>query len=297
MSDPVIVNAHSVIEGAGLKVNRAIPTSRTPHLDPFLLLDHFGPVRYGPGEAHGVPDHPHRGFETVTYILDGRMEHKDSAGHSAVLGPGDLQWMTAGSGIVHSEMPEAEFKRAGGVLQGFQLWVNLPAKQKMTPPRYQDVRADAVPVVTTDHGRATVRVVAGKALGKRGVVATHTPITYLHVTLKPGGAVSLPMPPEQEAAAYLFGADTVVDRAGIRARFGQLVRFGGEDVFLSAPQDNTTDAEILVLAGTPLKEPIARYGPFVMNTDAEIRQAVLDYEKGRMGRIVSVSPVVHPIAI
>jgi redox-sensitive bicupin YhaK (pirin superfamily) len=281
-----VADAHGVIEGAGLKVNRAIPTSHVNHLDPFLLLDHFGPVSYGPGEAHGVPDHPHRGFETVTYILDGYMEHKDSAGHSAVLGPGDLQWMTAGSGIVHSEMPEANFKRDGGVLQGFQLWVNLPAALKMTAPRYQDVAANAVPVVTSDDGKSIVRVVAGNVLGHQGAVATHTPITYIHITLKPGGSVTLPVPAEQDAGAYLFGANVIVDENGTEAGYAQIVRFGdGDSVMLTAPQDNDRDAEILLLAGTPIREPIARYGPFVMNTDAEIRQAILDYQKGRMGRI------------
>ena len=277
-------DAHRTVEGAGLPVRRSIPGGKRPHLDPFLLLDHFGPVDFAPGEASGVPDHPHRGFETVTYILEGRLEHKDSQGHGAVLGPGDVQWMTAGSGIVHSEMPEAAFKETGGVLHGFQLWVNLPAADKMTRPRYQDLEASDIPVAQGDG--VTVRVVAGEALGQSGAVQTRIPITYLHARLAPGGAVTLPLPAEQDAAAYVFGGRVAV--GGETVTEGQLAVFGDGDR-ITLENNDRDDAQVLILGGTPIREPIARYGPFVMNTEAQIQEAIRDHRQGRMGRIAATA--------
>ena len=285
-----VVDSVRTLEGAGFAVRRPFPTRTLDHVDPFLLLDEMGPADLGPGEAKGAPDHPHRGFETVTYMLTGRMEHRDSQGNAGRLGPGDVQWMTAGAGVVHSEMPEAEFHRQGGRMHGFQLWVNLPRHDKMMRPRYQEVPADRIPVGRSDDGAVTVRVIAGEALGARAVIDTRTPIMYLHYTLRPGARTVPPLSPAYTALAYvfagegLFGPDDVNAR---RAREGQLVLFAGDGdaVALAAPPTAPEPLGLLLLAGSPLGEPVARYGPFVMNTEAEIRQAIEDYQQGRMGQI------------
>lgn len=285
-----IVDSVRTLEGAGFVVRRPFPTRTLDHVDPFLLLDEMGPVDLGPGEAKGAPDHPHRGFETVTYMLAGRMEHRDSQGNAGRLGPGDVQWMTAGAGVIHSEMPEAGFRRQGGRMHGFQLWVNLPRRDKMMRPRYQEVPADRIPVGRSEDGGVTVRVIAGEALGVRAVIDTRTPIMYLHYTLMPGARTVAAVPPAYDALAYvfagvgLFGPDDVHER---RAREGQLVLFAadGDAALLAAPAAATEPLGLLLLAGFPLREPIARYGPFVMSTEAEIHQAIEDYQQGRMGRI------------
>src|SRR5262249_52705522 len=178
-----ITGSIQTLEGGGFPVRRPFPKSALSEFDPFLLLDEMGPVNYRPGQAKGAPDHPHRGFETVTYVLAGRMEHKDSQGHSGQLRPGDVQWMTAGAGVGHSEMPEREFLKSGGLMHGFQLWVNLPARDKMMKPRYQEIPGARIPVARSDDGLVTVRVVAGESLGSSAVIETRTPITYLHITV------------------------------------------------------------------------------------------------------------------
>ncbi|MDH4228287.1 MAG: pirin family protein [Nitrospirota bacterium] len=272
--------ARSGMEGAGLPIRRTI--GAVTELDPFLLLDHFGPVTWGPGEASGVPEHPHRGFETVTYLLDGRMEHRDSTGGGAVLTPGDVQWMTAGAGIVHSEMPDKVFFDRGGTLHGFQLWVNLPARLKMTPPRYQDISAAHMPVAR--EGGVTARVVVGEAMGVKGAVSTHIPITCIHYTMEPGVATTLNIPSGQNAGLYVFGGTVAV--AGTRVPSGTLARLGeGDTLHMVAEAGEAVRTEVLMLAGSPIGEPVARYGPFVMNTYDEIRQAVADYQSGRMGHL------------
>src|SRR5664279_2222211 len=179
-----VIPAIRQVEGGGFEVRRPFPTAALPQVDPFLLLDHMGPVELGPGEAKGAPDHPHRGFETVTYMIDGTMEHEDSAGHAGRIGPGDVQWMTAGSGVIHSEMPVQEIRRDGGRVHGFQVWVNLPAKDKMIEPRYQEYPAEKIPQVHLDDG-VTVRVIAGTVGAVKGAVETRTSVTYLHVSLPP----------------------------------------------------------------------------------------------------------------
>src|SRR4051812_24737925 len=189
-----IVPAIRQLEGGGFEVRRPFPTATLAQVDPFLLLDHMGPMDLGPGQAKGAPDHPHRGFETVTYMLSGRMEHKDSRGNAGKLNPGDVQWMTAGAGGVHSAMPEREFARAGGRMHGFQIWVNLPTRDKMMKPRYQEIPADQIPVAQTEDGLVSVRVIAGESLGAHARIETRTPIIYLHFTLKPGGKISQPLP-------------------------------------------------------------------------------------------------------
>jgi quercetin 2,3-dioxygenase len=292
-----VVGSVRTIEGGGFAVRRPFPTNALPDLDPFLLLDHLGPSDYGPGEAIGAPDHPHRGFETVTYILEGRLEHRDSVGNHGILGPGDVQWMTAGSGVVHSEMPEPGFFRSGGRMEGFQLWVNLPQRDKMIAPRYQDIPASRLPVVETPDGKGSVKVIAGTALGASAVIQTRIPITFLHVVLRAGGAIDLPIPAGSTAFAYLVkGSGAAGSPVGgsrqATAREGQMVLFGddGDLVTLRGPVDGESPASILLLSGVPLREPVARYGPFVMNTPEEIRQAIVDYQTGRMGSIGAPPP-------
>jgi redox-sensitive bicupin YhaK (pirin superfamily) len=258
----------------------------------------MGPKGWKPGEAKGAPDHPHRGFETVTYMLEGRFEHKDSKGNSGKLGPGDVQWMTAGAGVVHSEIPEKEFLHIGGNFHGFQLWVNLPQRDKMIKPRYQDISASKIPMSQTEDGSVKVKVIAGEALGAHAIIETRTPIFYLHFTLQPGAKVIQPIPKEYNAFAYVINGQGLfgpTKRQKI-AKTGQMVIFdndGEEVVIVSAPSaddtaTNTADKsalDILLIGGIPLNEPVARYGPFVMNTKEEILQAVKDYQNGNMGEI------------
>jgi quercetin 2,3-dioxygenase len=285
-----IVTAHRQREGAGFIVRRPFPTQGLDLVDPFLLLDEMGPVDYGPGEAVGAPDHPHRGFETITYMLEGQFEHEDSAGHKGVLRPGDVQWMTAGAGIVHSEMPSREIREKGGRVHGFQIWVNLPAKLKMTRPRYQEVSGGKIPQAASADGRARVRVVAGEALGSNAVIDTYIPIVYQDWTLDAGADVTLALPRAQQALAYVFQGSALVGNEGKAIRDGQLALFGsGDAVRLRGAEGG---GRLLLLAGVPTGEPVARYGPFVMNTHDEIVQAVRDYQSGRMGEITRTAEVV-----
>jgi len=280
-----VIPATETLEGAGFRVRRPFPTRPLDHLDPFLLLDEMGPMELKPGEAKGAPDHPHRGFETVTYLLSGEMVHRDSHGGGGVIRPGQVQWMTAGAGVVHSEMPSAAFQKTGGRMHGFQLWVNLPRAEKLTSPRYQGLDGAALPTARTDDGLAEVKVIAGEALGARAATATHTPILYVHATLRPGGQLSLPVAPGWNAFAYVFEGRARVGRDGRVALAGTMVilKDDGAEAWLAA--DGEAPAQVLVLAGRPIGEPVARYGPFVMNTEQELRQAFEDYQAGRMGRI------------
>jgi len=282
-----IINSVETMEGAGFLVRRPFPKSSFSEFDPFLLLDELGPVKLKPGQAKGAPDHPHRGFETVTYILDGRLEHKDSAGNAGLLNPGDVQWMTAGAGVVHSEMPETEFTRAGGRLHGLQLWVNLPQRDKMMPPRYQEIAAAHIPIAQADDGAVTVRVVAGEALGAKAVIETRTPIIYLHFTLQPGAAIAQPVPKNYNAFAYVLEGAGLFGSEQERGEDGQMIIFAqdGDDVTITNPVEAQQPLDFLLIAGVPLNEPVVRYGPFVMNTEAEIIQAIQDYQNGRMGQI------------
>ncbi|MBW1879818.1 MAG: pirin family protein [Deltaproteobacteria bacterium] len=274
------------MEGGGFPVRRPFPTPDMDQVDPFLLLDQMGPVDWAPGEAIGAPDHPHRGFETVTYVLQGRMQHKDSRGHQGELGPGDVQWMTAGGGVVHSEMPHPEFFKTGGVMHGFQLWVNLPRRDKMMTPRYQEIAGADLPTATSEDEKVWVRVVAGESLGVGAVIDTRIPITFLHFRVQPGGSVQQIVPADHNAFAWMIAGDSVVDEGGTTAREGQMALFGpGDAVHLSVPEGAEQPAELLLLAGVPLHEPVARYGPFVMNTQAEIIEAINDFRAGRMGAI------------
>ena len=278
-----VVNSIETLEGAGFLVRRPFPKPQFSEFDPFLLLDEMGPMELGPGQAKGAPDHPHRGFETVTYMLSGEMQHKDSRGHAGRLTPGDVQWMTAGAGVIHSEMPSAEFARKGGRMHGFQLWVNLPKRDKMMKPRYQEFPSSQIPRVTSEDELATVKVIAGEAMGQKAIIETRTPIMYLHYSIKPGGVITQAVPSDFNTFAYvvdgrgLFGAER---EAG---EDGQMVLFAhdGDEVRIENPSDATATLEILLIGGVPLNEPVARYGPFVMNTKEEILQAIEDYQNGK----------------
>ncbi len=286
-----VVTAHKQREGGGFIVRRPFPSYGLSQVDPFLLIDEMGPVDYAPGQAVGAPDHPHRGFETVTYVLAGEMEHEDSAGHRSALGPGDVQWMTAGGGIIHSEEPSRAMREAGGRMHGFQIWINLPARLKMTRPRYQEIPAARIPTAATSDGRARVRVVAGEALGVQAVIDTHTPVIYQDWSLDDGGVVTLPVPRNHQALVYVFqGAVKVGELGG-----GQQVDDG--QMAILEPGDSIRlrgvpgGGRVLLLAGVPLNEPVARYGPFVMTSEAEIVQAVQDFQSGRMGEITRTAQV------
>jgi redox-sensitive bicupin YhaK (pirin superfamily) len=283
-----VVTAHRQLEGGGFVVRRPFPARELEGVDPFLLLDEMGPVEYGPGEAVGAPDHPHRGFETVTYALAGEFEHEDSAGHRGVIRPGGVQWMTAGAGIIHSEMPSAAIRERGGRVHGFQIWVNLPARLKMSRPRYQELPASGIPEAASQDGLASVRVIAGEAFGARAAIATHTPIVYQDWTLRPGADVTLPLPRDHHAFVYVFGGAALVGDAGRETRDGQLALLGdGDAVRLRSTANASEPARLLLLAGVPIGEPVAHYGPFVMNTQEELRQAIRDFQSGRMGQSFS----------
>jgi redox-sensitive bicupin YhaK (pirin superfamily) len=270
-----VIPSIRTLEGGGFWVRRPFPTQILDHFDPFLLLDQMGPTEVAPGDAKGAPDHPHRGFETVTYVLSGEMEHRDSAGNAGSLGAGDVQWMTAGDGVVHSEMPSRRFQTEGGTLHGFQLWVNLPAKDKRMKPRYQELKSAQIP--TAEQGKAKVKVIAGEALGVNARVDTRTPIFYLHWSLQPGARVTQKAPRDYNTFAWVISGEVNGASAGHMIRFAA----DGDEVELTSD----AGAEVLLIGGIPLNEPVARYGPFVMNREEELLEAFRDYQSGRMGRI------------
>ncbi|MEB3203353.1 MAG: pirin family protein [Candidatus Sericytochromatia bacterium] len=275
-----VVRAPRVTEGGGFVVRRPVPANGLETLDPILMIDEMGPVTYGPGEAVGAPDHPHRGFETVTYVLEGEVEHADSAGHAGTLGPGDVQWMTAGAGVVHREMPSRRIQAEGGRMHGFQVWVNLPAALKSARPRYQELRADRLARVTLADGMARGRIIAGEAEGAEAPVRTHVPVTLQHWTLDAEASIVLSVPRHHTLGLYVFrGEAQVGDR---RIGDGELGVLGeGEAVALVA----TVDADVLLVGGKPIGEPVAWAGPFVMNHRDEVLAAYDDYIEGRMGQI------------
>ncbi|NVK22699.1 MAG: pirin family protein [Kangiellaceae bacterium] len=280
------VKAVELMEGGGFKVKRPFPGQIPDRLvDPFLLIDEMGPSDYAPGEAVGAPDHPHRGFETVTYMLEGVFEHRDSAGHSGTLKAGDVQWMTAGSGVVHSEMPAASIVKRGGRVHGFQIWVNLPASKKMMDPRYQDIDNDDIPTATSQDKLVSVKVIAGQAMGVNAVIDTQISIIYQHWIVNPGGKFRQPLQSNLNAMLYLFqGDDLLID--GAQLKESELVIFHqGDYIEFSLPEAAQRHVEFIVLAGEPIREPVVRSGPFVMNTLSEIKQAIDDYQQGKMGVI------------
>jgi quercetin 2,3-dioxygenase len=286
-----VTTAPSAYEGEGFPVRRAFAGVDLRALDPFIHMDQMGEVDYAPGEPKGTSWHPHRGFETVTYIIDGTFRHQDSNGGGGLITNGDTQWMTAGGGILHIEEPPEELVISGGLFHGFQLWVNLPAKMKMTPPRYQDIRAGQVALLSSPDGGALLRVIAGEVDGHSGPGITHTPISLLHATLQPGAQLRLPWRADFNALGYVMAGSGTVgagpDRRPVRT--GQLATFGAGDL-LTFAASNKADGpseglDILVLGGEPIREPVAAYGPFVMNTRAELVKAFEDYQAGRLGSI------------
>lgn len=284
-----VLSSHRQLEGAGFIVRRPLPAPGLTALDPFLLIDELGPIDYAPGEAVGAPDHPHRGFETVTYVLEGEVLHEDSAGHRGTIKPGGVQWMTAGGGIIHSETPSAATLTSGGRAHGFQIWVNLPARLKMTRPRYQELGAEQIPSAETPDGLAKVKIIAGEALGVRAAIDTHTPIVYQDWSLAPGADVTVALDAAQRALVYVFSGSAQVGNSAQTVNDGQLAVLGaGDAVRLRGTSEN---ARLLLLAGVPLGEPVARYGPFVMNTERELQQAFQDYQSGRMGEITRTAQV------
>jgi redox-sensitive bicupin YhaK (pirin superfamily) len=316
-----ITSAPSGFEGEGFPVRRAFHGVDLADLDPFVHLDQMGEVEYAPGEPKGTPWHPHRGFETVTYMIDGVFEHADSNGGGGVITNGDTQWMTAGAGILHIEKPPAWLVASGGLFHGFQLWVNLPAAQKWSAPRYQDIRANQVALATTADGGVLLRVIAGEIAGRvngttaelAGPGSTYTPMTLVHATLAPGARLSLPWRSDYNALVYAMnGFGTVGAAPTLRAggslaggapagsepqpiRTGQLAVFGpGDALTVTASEarrqeQRAPNLDVLVLGGRPIREPVAWMGPFVMNTRDEVMQAVRDYQAGRLGSI----PAIH----
>jgi redox-sensitive bicupin YhaK (pirin superfamily) len=273
-----VVNGQFVMEGAGVKINRVLTQTLQRRLDPFLMLDAFGSDKPGDYIA-GFPEHPHRGFETISYMITGRMRHKDSAGHEGLITNGGVQWMTAGSGVVHSEMPEQN----DGLMEGFQLWLNLPARDKMSRPWYRDIASEEIPRFTTDAG-ATVQVIAGSSHGIQGAVTRDgTEPLYLDIELAAGASFEQQLPPGHNAFLYAFrGEVTVEGKAVPSARMAILTNPAeAEGVRIKAAEAS----RVLLIAGRPLGEPIAQYGPFVMNTQQELQQAVEDFRAGRFGGV------------
>ena len=266
-----IVPTRTVLEGGGFKVRR--PAAMGSLMSPFLLLDEMGPADYAPGEAVGAPWHPHRGFETVTYMLAGEMEHEDSVGSKGVITPGDVQWMTAGKGIIHSELPTKKMMEEGGLMHGFQIWVNLPAKDKMMNPRYQDITADQSPTIEKDGVWA--RVIAGECLGIESSIDTVIPITYVHVKMESGAVLDKTLDTELNGMVYVFKGEVSIEGKSVKDGSLALLSAGSEVTI-----ESKESSEFLILAGPELNEPIARYGPFVMNTREEILQAIDDYQRG-----------------
>jgi hypothetical protein len=286
-----VTTAPAGLEGEGFPVRRAFAGVELAALDPFVHMDQMGEVEYAPGEPKGTPWHPHRGFETVTYIMDGTFVHQDSHGGGGVITDGDTQWMTAGSGLLHIEKPPEELVVSGGLFHGIQLWVNLPSRLKMTNPRYQDIRGGQVSLLSSHDGGALVRVIAGDLDGHPGPGITHTPISLVHATLAPGAELRLPWRRDFNALVYVLAGAGVVGPDRRPVRMGQLAAFGsGESITVAAnesQESRSPSLDVLILGGQPIREPVAAYGPFVMNTRAELVTAFEDYQAGRLGTIPS----------
>jgi hypothetical protein len=284
-----VTTAPRGLEGEGFPVRRAFAGTDPALIDPFIHMDQMGEVEYAPGEPKGTPWHPHRGFETVTYMIDGTFQHQDSNGGGGLITNGDTQWMTAGAGILHIERPPQELIASGGLFHGFQLWVNLPAKQKWVPARYQDIRAGNVALLTSYDGGALLRVIAGEVAGHRGPGITYTPISLAHVTVSPGARLVLPWPRDFNALIYALAGSGTVGEERLPIQSGQLAALGAGDVITATAgthqESRHPNLDLLILGGSPIREPVAHYGPFVMNTHAEIAQALADYQSGKMGAV------------
>jgi quercetin 2,3-dioxygenase len=284
-----ISTAPSGLEGEGFPVRRAFAGLTFAELDPFVHMDQMGEVEYAPGEPKGTPWHPHRGFETVTYMIEGTFAHQDSQGGGGLISNGATQWMTAGRGILHIETPPEELVVSGGLFHGIQLWVNLPAKKKWIPPAYQPLEPGDVALVASSDAGALVRIIAGEAAGVAGPGSTQTPVALMHASIAPGARLQLPWNPAFNALAYVLAGSGEVGSNRQPVHTGQLVAFG-PGLWMSVSASNSQDSrsanlEVLFLGGEPIREPVEHYGPFVMNTRAEIGQALEDFQAGRLGRI------------
>lgn len=282
-STATVTTAPAGFEGEGFPVRRAFAGVPSSVLDPFIHMDQMGEIHYEPGEPRGTSWHPHRGFETVTYMIDGRFAHQDSHGGGGLISDGGTQWMTAGSGILHIETPPKELVISGGTFHGVQLWVNLPATAKMASPAYQNLDAELVTLLASPDGGALVRLIAGEVDGRRGPGATHTPITLLHATIQPGARLELPWAADHNALVYVLSGSGAVGADAAPVRGGQLAVLVGGDVV--TVMGGATTLDVLVLGGRPIGEPVAQHGPFVMNTRAELLAAVDDFHAGRFGRV------------
>jgi redox-sensitive bicupin YhaK (pirin superfamily) len=282
-----ISTAPSGFEGEGFPVRRTMAGIRYEYLDPFIMMDHMGEVDYEAGEPKGTSWHPHRGFETVTYLIEGQFIHQDSHGGGGVITEGSTQWMTAGSGLLHIETPPEQLVEHGGLFHGFQLWVNLPAKDKFLAPKYQPVEAGQVLLLASADAGTLLRVIAGDVDGHVGPGSTFTPITLLHASIAAGAQVSLPWQPDYNGLAYVMAGSGTVGTKAQPIHAGQLAVFGAGDritMAADAKQDSRTSSmEVILLGGRSIREPMAHYGPFVMNTHEELRQALDDFQSGRLG--------------
>ncbi|HET9689890.1 MAG TPA: pirin family protein [Acidimicrobiales bacterium] len=291
-----VTSAPQGFEGEGFPVRRAFAGVDLADLDPFVHMDQMGEVDYAPGEPKGTPWHPHRGFETVTYMIDGVIAHADSTGGGGVIRDGATQWMTAGSGILHIETPPDDVVAAGGWFHGLQLWVNLPSAKKWTPPRYQDLAPDRVALATTADADSVLRVIAGDLGGHHGPGSTHTPMAMVHATLAPGARAVLPWSPAFNCLLYVLGGNGRVGTERRPVATGDLTVFGPGDALVveadATQPSRTAGLEVVLLGGEPIREPVAWYGPFVMNTRSELQQAFDDFRAGRLGRV----PDEHPLA-
>jgi redox-sensitive bicupin YhaK (pirin superfamily) len=294
-----VTTAPQGYEGEGFPVRRAFAGIDTRELDPFIMMDQMGEVEYAPGEPKGTNWHPHRGFETVTYIIDGAFQHQDSHGGGGFITDGATQWMTAGGGILHIETPPAELVEKGGTFHGVQLWVNLPRRDKLIAPAYQNLEGGDVTLLASDDGGALVRVIAGELAGYKGPGSTHTPITFLHATVAPGAQLSLPWDASYNALVYVLAGNGKAGTEGRPVHTGQTVVFGKGDHLTIAADDTQQSRygalEVLVLGGQPIREPVAQYGPFVMNTREELVKAVEDFQSGRFGQIPANALMPHVV--
>jgi redox-sensitive bicupin YhaK (pirin superfamily) len=284
-----VTDAPTGFEGEGFPVRRAFAGVSLTDLDPFIHMDQMGEVEYAPGEPKGTPWHPHRGFETVTYMIDGTFQHQDSIGGGGLITNGSTQWMTAGSGILHIERPPEQLIASGGLFHGIQLWVNLPAAEKWVDPRYQDLDGGDSVLLSSPDGGALVRVIAGGVGGHVGPGSTHTPISMVHATVQPGAELVLPWPSEFNALVYVLSGRGTVGTAARPIHSGQLVVHGpGDGIVVRADQSQESRhpaLDVLILGGRPIREPVAAHGPFVMNTREELIQAFEDFEAGKLGTI------------
>ena len=292
-----VTTAPRGFEGEGFPVRRAFAGAELSEIDPFIHMDQMGEVEYAPGEAKGTPWHPHRGFETVTYMMDGTFEHSDSNGGGGVITNGDTQWMTAGAGILHIEKPPEALVASGGLFHGIQLWVNLPRARKMAAPRYQDLRAGEVALLSSHDGGALVRVIAGEIAGHAGPGSTYTPMTYAHATLSPTARLALPWRSDYNALVYVLSGRGFVGAERQPIETGQLAVFGHGDALTveagRVQESRSPSLDVLILGGRPIREPVAWYGPFVMNTRDELVTAFEDYQAGRLGSIPAIASVHH----